>query len=117
MIKNSQQQNKGFLTSRGRGFTLIETLVAITILLVAIVGPMSAIGTSLSQMSISRDQIIAINLAQEGIEAIRQERDSKMIDQLLGGSTDPLHWLPPANIMPLVFCFIGIRYVIFFIIT
>ncbi len=61
------------------GFTLIETMVAITILLIAVVGPMSAIGGSLSQISIAHDQMIAINLAQEGIEVVRQKRDSNML--------------------------------------
>ncbi len=62
-----------------RGFTLVETMVAITILLLAVVGPMSAIGGSLSQISTARDQMIAINLAQEGIEVVRQKRDSNML--------------------------------------
>ncbi len=61
------------------GFTLVETMVAITILLIAVVGPMSAIGGSLSQISTARDQMIAVNLAQEGIEVVRQKRDSNML--------------------------------------
>lgn len=62
-----------------KGFTLLETLVAIAILLIAVVGPMSTIGGSLSQIGTARDQMIAINLAQEGIEAVRQKRDSNML--------------------------------------
>jgi prepilin-type N-terminal cleavage/methylation domain-containing protein len=61
------------------GFSLLESMVAITILLVAVVGPLSTIGNSLSQIYIARDQMVAINLAQEGIEAVRQIRDSNMI--------------------------------------
>lgn len=66
------------------GFTLVETLVAISILLIAVVGPMSAISRSLMQMSIARDQMIAINLAQEGIEAVRQKRDSNVLEFISG---------------------------------
>lgn len=62
------------------GFTLLETLVAIAILLIAVVGPMSAIGGSLSQIGTARDQMIAFNLAQEGIEVVRQKRDSNMLN-------------------------------------
>lgn len=62
-----------------KGFTLLETLVAIAILLIAVVGPMSIIGGSLSQISTVRDQTIAVNLAQEGIEVVRQKRDSNML--------------------------------------
>ncbi len=66
-------------TNYSGGFTLVETMVAITILLISVVGPMSAIGRSLSQIGIARDQMIAINLAQEGVEVVRQRRDSNML--------------------------------------
>lgn len=72
-------------TKPRKGFTLIETLVAIAILLIAVVGPMSVIGGSLSQTSTIRDQSIAINLAQEGVEVVRQKRDSNMINAWGGG--------------------------------
>lgn len=61
------------------GFTLVEILVAITILLVAVTGPMAAIGRSLTQMVLVRDNVIAINLAQEAIEIVRQKRDSNFL--------------------------------------
>lgn len=67
-----------------RAFTLIESLVAISILLIAVVGPMSAISTSLSQIKIARDQMIAVNLAHEGIEAVRQIRGSNMLKEWSG---------------------------------
>lgn len=62
-----------------RGFTLIESLVAITILLIAVVGPISLIGDSLRKMYYARDEALAINLAQEGIEMVRQVRDTNML--------------------------------------
>ena len=68
-----------------RGFTLLETLVAISILLIAVVGPMSIIGRSLPQSAYARDHAIAVNLAQEGIEAVRQKRDSNMLDKWNSG--------------------------------
>lgn len=61
------------------GFTLVETLIAIAILLIAVVGPISLIGDSLHKLYYARDQMVAINLAQEGIEAVRQKRDSDML--------------------------------------
>lgn len=64
-----------------KGFTLVETLVAISILLIAVVGPMSAIGASITQLGVARDQMIAVNLAQEGIETVRQIRDSNMLEK------------------------------------
>lgn len=66
--------------SARRGFTLVETLVAIAILLIAVVGPISLIGDALHKLYYAKDQMIAINLAQEGIEVVRQKRDSNMLD-------------------------------------
>lgn len=74
------------------GFSLLESMVAITILLVAVVGPLSTIGNSLSQIYIARDQMVAINLAQEGIEAVRQIRDSNMIKGWNLGDTTTNPW-------------------------
>lgn len=70
-----------------RGFTLLESMVAITILLVAVVGPMSTIGNALSDIYTARDQMLAINLAQEGVETMRQLRDSDMLTLWNGGTT------------------------------
>lgn len=63
------------------GFTLIETLVAISILLIAIVGPISVIGDSLHKIYYAKDEMIASNLAQEGIEYMRHFRDNGRLDR------------------------------------
>ncbi len=70
-----------------RGFTLVETMVAISILLITVVAPMSTIGGSLSQISTVRDQMIAVNLAQEGIEVARQVRDSTSLQRWSQGTS------------------------------
>lgn len=74
--------------TNNRGFSILESMVAITILLIAVVGPLSTIGNSLAQIYIARDQMVAINLAQEGIEAVRQIRDSNMITGWNGETKD-----------------------------
>lgn len=61
------------------GFTLVEALVAIAILITAVVGPISLIGDATHKLYYSRDRLIALNLAQEGIEVARQKRDSNML--------------------------------------
>ena len=62
-------------SSARSGFTLIETLVAITILLLAIGGPLSIASRGIFASNIARDQITAFYLAQEGVEYIRNVRD------------------------------------------
>ena len=62
------------------GFTLMETLVAITLLLLAIGGPMYAVSQSLSSAIYARDQITASYLAQDAVEYIRNVRDHNALD-------------------------------------
>ena len=71
----------------GRGFTLIETLVAVAILIGVIVGPVSLISHSLFSSSFSRNDLVAYNLAQEGIELFRAIRDNNILCASLGGAT------------------------------
>ena len=59
---------------KDKGFTIIESLVAISILVVVITGTLTAIQTGLSSYIFSKDQIIAFYLAQEGFEQIRNIR-------------------------------------------
>lgn len=59
-----------------KGFTLIEALVAISIVGLAIGGPMYAANRALVASQIARDKLTAIYLAQEGIEQVRYVRDS-----------------------------------------
>lgn len=77
--KHSVIGHRSPVKSSPRGFTLVETLVAISILLVAVVGPISLIGDALQKLYYARDEMIAINLAQEGIEIVRYARDSNML--------------------------------------
>jgi prepilin-type N-terminal cleavage/methylation domain-containing protein len=58
-----------------KGFTLVETLVAISILMLAILGPLSIASAGLRNSIYARDQITAFYLAQEGIEYVRYARD------------------------------------------
>lgn len=69
-----------------RGFTLIETLVAISILLLSIIGPMEIAARGLFSAYYARDEITAYYLAQEGIEYIRNVRDTKYLDDFNAGN-------------------------------
>lgn len=69
------------------GFTLIETLIAISLLMIAIVAPMSLAEQSLMSAYYARDQITASYLAQEGIEAVRAVRDGNILQEALWNSS------------------------------
>lgn len=85
---------------RKKGFTLIETLVAISLLVVAISAPMSLAAQSLSSAFYARDQITAFHLAQEAIEALRSVRDRNIMISLAGTPTNFLEGVPNTNGQP-----------------
>ncbi|MEK7121027.1 MAG: prepilin-type N-terminal cleavage/methylation domain-containing protein [Patescibacteria group bacterium] len=61
------------------GLTLIETLVAISVLMVAVSGALSLSYKSLSSASFAKDQITAYYLAQDGMESIKNIRDENLL--------------------------------------
>lgn len=63
-----------------KSFTLIETLVAIAILLVAVTAAMTLSFQSIRNASLIKNKFIASMLAQEGIELVKNQRDSNFID-------------------------------------
>lgn len=65
--------------AEAKGFTLIETLVAITILTFSIVATFTASQSGLSSSIESKNQVIGYYLAQEGVEYIRNMRDTNAL--------------------------------------
>jgi prepilin-type N-terminal cleavage/methylation domain-containing protein len=72
-----------------KGFTLVETLVAISILMISIVGPFYSIYKAVQATYIARDQLIATELAQEGIEYVRNTRDQAFLTNLAAPGSVP----------------------------
>ncbi len=80
-----------------RAFTLVETLVALSILSVAIVSPMALTVKSLATAYYARDQITAFHLAQEAIEAVRHARDNNILINVFGNPAYLLNGIPSTD--------------------
>lgn len=59
---------------RGQGF--IEAMVALTIIVTSVTSALALVQSSLTSTRISGSEVIAANLAREGIEVVRSARDS-----------------------------------------
>jgi len=70
------------LKNQKQGFTLIESLLAIGVLIVGVLSAFILVVRSLSNIPLIQSRLIAANLAQEGIELIRQKRDTNYIQKL-----------------------------------
>lgn len=64
------------------GFTLIETLVAVGVVVIGLVSALGAITTALFYVSNIQDRLIAANLAAEGVEVARNIRDNNWFQNL-----------------------------------
>ncbi len=74
----------------GNGFTIVESLVAITLLLLSIAGPLTLVVQGLRSSYYSSTQITAFYLAQDAVEYVRNVRDNNGLANR-GGADIP--WL------------------------
>src|SRR3989338_4478804 len=84
------------------GFTLLETIVAVSILVTAIVGPFSLASQSINAQGRAKNNLIAANLAQEGLELFRNYRANNILKMLknandAGTAPDYTVWLEGAD--------------------
>ena len=84
--RTSQKGNPDFSFANARrerpllaGFTLIETMIAVTILTLAVAGPLTTASRAIVAGDLSHDQLTASYLAQEGVEYVRAMRDDEYL--------------------------------------
>jgi len=67
-------------TYKANGFSLIEVLVAVSVLIISVTGTLSIIAREVSSAAIAKDQVVAFYLAQEALEYVRGVRDNNAIN-------------------------------------
>ena len=87
-----------------RGFTLVETLVAISILTMSIAATFTAVQGGIQSSTVAKDQTTAFYLAQEGMEFIRNIRDENALRSVNG---TPTNWLVGLSSVAGDPCFFG----------
>ena len=76
----------GKLNKNNKGFTLLETIVAIGLIVVGLIAALTLITTSLFYVSNIQDRLAAANLTAEGIEVVRNIRDNNWLQSLAWNS-------------------------------
>lgn len=70
------------------GFTVLETLIALTVVAVGVVGTLTLSSQTVMGSRSSQHEVVASNLAREGIEVARALRDSNWLGIEAGELTD-----------------------------
>lgn len=70
---------KKFLIKKNKAFTLVETLVALSIFTVSLLALMSILASGIANTNYAKQKVAATYLAQEGIEYIRNARDTSVL--------------------------------------
>ncbi|OGG85859.1 hypothetical protein A2392_00385 [Candidatus Kaiserbacteria bacterium RIFOXYB1_FULL_46_14] len=73
-----RHKQRGTANTKG-GYSLVEVLVAITVLLIALVGPLTIAQVGLKRALNSREQTMSVFLAQEGIETLFKLREDSAL--------------------------------------
>ena len=67
------------LTKNKKGFSFLEVMITVAVLSIGILAMLALIASSIGSSTNSRNSIIASELAQEGIELVRNIRDNNFI--------------------------------------
>ncbi len=74
-------------TNNQAGFTLIETLVALTIITIGIIGPLTLLQRSLNATVYAKEKVTAIFLAEDALEYLKNVRDSDALSAMTDQNT------------------------------
>lgn len=86
--------------SHTQGYSLVEVLVAISILMLSIVGPITIAAKSLQSAQYVRQQNTAFFLAQEGISIANTLRNDGALDAVINGDAGSWEWVSNSALAP-----------------
>ena len=75
------------------GVTLIESIVSITLLSIAIAGPITLAAHSIKASGAARSEMIATHLVEEGLEVVHSMRDNNSADDTNSDGRDWMKWI------------------------
>jgi len=88
-----KQKNISNINSlKNRGFTLIETMVAVLILSTSLTSLLTLTSSSLFAAKYANNEITANYLLQEAVDYIRNDRDSIVFQQRINGDLTSVSW-------------------------
>jgi prepilin-type N-terminal cleavage/methylation domain-containing protein len=102
ILRSKQHQN----SSSNRGFTLIEVLIAMVILMVGLLGLLALFGTALSATADAQGDLIAKQKARELLEAVYSSRDdagmswNQIQNDNVAGGAFKTGWQPLLRVTP-----------------
>jgi len=80
--------NMNILRNKNKGgFTLIETIVSLAIFSASIVGLIAITSQGVADVNLAKNKLTASYLAQEGVELVRNMRDTNALDENLDWNT------------------------------
>ncbi len=93
------------IIKKNKGLTLVETLVAISILSISILATFTAVQGGLQASINAKDKTTAFYLAQEGMELVRNMRDNNALNSINGGLNTWMTGLANPGFAPLGICY------------
>ena len=82
-----------FFRQKNRGFTLVETMVAISIFTMSVLSVLVVLSSGISNTTYAKNKIIAQYLGQEGVEYMRNMRDTFLLyTNLTNEPSNPNGW-------------------------
>lgn len=66
---------------REKGFSIFEVIIALTIFSIGVLSSMASLTLALRSAATSQFNLVAVNLVQEGLEIVRNKRDTNWVQQ------------------------------------